>query len=65
MAKSEIVVKLSWASDSVLKLVSDRIGVEILDKEAFSDKINGAMVDFIIPRLFVEQMKIDGIIKVK
>ena len=52
-------------NEDIVNLVTSRLGVEVVDKDEFSKRVNDAIVDFIIPRLLTKQMEIDNIIKAK
>jgi len=49
----------------LMDTIADFLGVEIVNREAFADCVNGALAQWILPRLYVTQLKQDGIISPK
>jgi hypothetical protein len=49
----------------LIDTIAEFLGVDIVNREAFADCVNGALAQWIIPRLYVTQLKQDGIISPK
>jgi len=65
MAAKELnaTVNVNINIEDIADLIAKITNVEIINREVFSQKVNGAIVGFIVPRLMLGQLERDGIVK--